>query len=136
MECKHCGTALSEEAKFCPNCGKPVQHEQQTPVTETQTNQTKSGLSPTMMTGLLLSAIAFLTGLILFSILLSKKGLLLGHDTLVFLPAFAGLAFDTFALSNALAKKNSFEKLLSIVALSLAGFAVFYGFLTYCILAA
>lgn len=35
MYCKYCGTELNNDAKFCPNCGKPVNE-------ETSLNQTKA----------------------------------------------------------------------------------------------
>ncbi len=35
MQCKHCQTALNENAKFCPSCGMPVDSPSQTDETAT-----------------------------------------------------------------------------------------------------
>ena len=36
--CKECGTQLSEEVKFCPNCGQSIQASKEVPLSEKQGN--------------------------------------------------------------------------------------------------
>lgn len=43
MFCKYCGTEISNDAKFCPSCGKPVEENNST----TQTNLVQQELVDT-----------------------------------------------------------------------------------------
>ena len=137
MKCNHCGAENNEGAKFCSNCGTPIQIEKEATASETvkseqaQTaSETKKGFSSAALIGLTLSAIAFIAGLVLYSIMIKREFLIYGPDTIVFIPAFAGLAFGIHALLHGKDFKN---KIVSIASISMAGFAIFYGFLTYAI---
>ena len=146
MKCSHCGAENNDGANFCSNCGKPIQLENETDTPATVSDESANvqeqpvsaspiieifkNLSATTLIGLIFSSIAFFTGLVLYSLILAKKWLIFGPDTLVFIPAFAGLALSLKALRH---DKDVKGKLVNIISVSLPGFAIFYGFLTYCI---
>lgn len=133
MKCKYCGKEHLDTANFCPFCGKTVEKEPEAPEPETPEVNEAEGFKPIPVIGFLLSAISFLAGFILFTIMLANKIATVGVDTLVFLPAFAGLVFDIYAFSHARAKKKKLGMIISFVSLALVGFTIFYGFVTYCV---
>lgn len=151
MKCSNCDKELSEESKFCSYCGTPVQIAQEgqslnstdgekaksqskPELSQTQRDKTTGGFLPVTLIGIVFSSIAFLTGIVLYSIILSRKVMAIGHDTLVLVPAFVGLAFGIFALRNGIVNRKNSEKLFGCIAILLSGFAVFYGFVAYCVL--
>ena len=136
MKCKRCGAELIEGAKYCYSCGDPIKNEveQEELISETPKEKAVVKLPSITLIGLVLSAIAFVASLVLMSMTLARNAIVVGHDTLMFIPAFTGLAIGLYTLKQALAQKDKMKKIFSIVILSLAGFAIFYGFLTYCIL--
>lgn len=147
MKCSHCGAENNEDAIFCSNCGKPIQLENETNIPNTVSDESAKpiqeqpvskslnleifkNLNATALIGLIFSSIAFFAGLVLYSLMLSKKWLIFGPDTLAIIPAFAGLALNLKVLLH---DKDVKSKLVNIISIALAGFTIFYGFLTYCI---
>ena len=127
MVCKHCGADLPEGTQFCPVCGRPVETE--TAIGENKPFKLTENFA--LLTACVLSAIAFVMGVIFFSMILARGGVITGYTTFIELPAFGGLVFGIYAFCRA---KSDKEKLFSKIALLLAGFSIFYGFITYCVL--
>lgn len=148
MKCNHCGKDINEDARFCCYCGTPLQTLQDEVTatvdgedtnpqstaesSQSKTNETKKCSKPITLIGIVFSTIAFLSGLVIFSIMLAKKLVAVGADTLIFISAFVGLACGIVNLCKGFSDKK--QKILSLGAIALSGFTVFYGFLTYCVL--
>lgn len=64
--CTQCGTALADDARFCPSCGRP-QPATGTPIPPSSQGTTQSGLSENAA-ALLSYVLGWLTGLIFFLI--------------------------------------------------------------------
>lgn len=129
MKCKDCGAEIPDGAKFCPVCGKPADGEK-----ECEAAPARSGKAE-LISGCILSGMAFVFGFVLLVIGLVRKTNV-GHDMLAFFPAIIGIVLDSFALVRADENKNAAAKTASIVALGLACFTVFFGFIAYCVLLA
>lgn len=128
MYCKHCGKEISDEAIACPGCGHPTKcnHARK----ERPSMQDPRLSNPAAIAGLVLSAIAFVAGIVLLSISLAKSyGSILYYNILVVLPAVLGLALDIFGFSRARIFGTFLQKALAIVGMVLAGIALLYFFI-------
>ena len=131
MYCHHCGKELSDEAFMCPDCGTPTGNNTQKKFVE----KDSEGGSKSRFTAIacfVLSAIAFLAGIVELSISLAAEAYSVGLLVVV-IGGLGGVAFGIHALCAGSAKENSTMRLITIIGLALAGFILFYDFIATCV---
>ena len=133
MYCRYCGKQISEEAIMCPECGTPTKPLSSTPFVEEKTPEVKTPSNiPWTIIGFLLTAFAFLTGIVFGSVMLaSVKGaaLLYVIGPASILPALAGISILISTLKN----ETGVKKILALVGIGLAGVALLFVFIAVCV---
>ena len=136
MYCKHCGKEISDEAIACPGCGHPTKVDRHGRNEKVLTKKDPRLSNPSLIAGFVLSAIAFVAGVILLSLsIVGNYESILYYSVLILLPAVIGLALDIFGLSRANIFGTNAQKGLAIAGIVLAGIVLLYFFVVCCIIA-
>ena len=136
MYCKHCGKEISDDAIACPGCGHPTKVDQLVPKEKVFSARDPRRSNPSVIAGFVLSAIAFVAGIILLSIsLVGNVESMVIYGMLIVLPAVIGLILDIYGLSRAYIFGTNIQKGLAIAGIALAGIVLFYFFVVCCIIA-
>ncbi len=130
MYCKNCGKELSEEALMCPNCGTPTGNKPHVRKSAHAVSSASLGVI-----AFFLGCFSFVTGIIFgaFFYVYPAASLLLyiiGATTIM--PALATICLGIAALMREI---QSRYRVLTIVAIVLAGISLLFLYLTACILA-
>ena len=157
MICKQCGKEIPDGSKFCLECGAPVEVEEpaeevaeaeETPAVDAPCEETEEVpakaekktckmrfFAPNILSGLILSGLSFIAGIVLFSICLANAfAKSYGIDFLVILPALAGLILGVYNCHAAAKAENKTEKIVSFVCVVVAAFVLLFAFISCCIL--
>ena len=129
MYCKNCGKELSEEAIMCPDCGTP---------TGNKSNMRKSAQGgtqvPLSFIALFLGCFSFVTGIIFgafFYVYTAASLLFYVIGATSILPALTTICLGITALTR---ETESHSRILTIIAIVLAGVTLLFLFLTVCII--
>ena len=132
MYCKHCGKEISDEAIACPGCGHPTKVDRSARKEKVPSARDPRLSNPSMIAGFVLSAIAFVAGVILLSLsLVGNYESILYYSALILLPAIIGLTLDIYGLSRARIFGTDVQKGLAIIGIVLAGIVLFYFFVIF-----
>lgn len=136
MYCKHCGKEISDEAIACPGCGHPTKAEHSARKEKILSARDPRLSNPSVIAGFVLSAIAFVAGVILLSLSIAGNyESILYYSVLILLPAVIGLTLDIYGLSRAHIFGTQAQKGLAIAGIVLAGIVLLYFFVVCCIIA-
>lgn len=141
MYCYNCGKEIANEALMCPNCGAPTKNTNEVKQGETAP-VVGSGVNTKALSvvGLILSVIAFVTGIIFEALFLTYHNAY-GHSVILLyvlsassiLPALTGLSIGTYILVSK--EKNQTARACAICSVVFASIVLFFLFLGCCLVA-
>lgn len=139
MYCYHCGKELANEAPMCPNCGAPTRNFSMTKQEETAPI-VSSGVNVKALAavGLILSAIAFVTGIIFGAFFFTysySMVLLYILSGSTILPGLAGLSIGVY-VSLLKENNNNTSKACAICTIVFASIVILFLFVGGCVIAA
>lgn len=140
MYCYHCGKELSNDALMCPNCGAPTKNTNAAKQEEAATVAVGGGVNIKALSavGLILSAIAFVTGIIFGAFFFTysySMVLLYILSGSTILPALAGLSIGVYV--SMLKDNNNYpSKACSVCSIVFSSIVLAFLFIGGCIIAA
>ena len=140
MYCYHCGKEIADEALMCPNCGAPTKNTNTVSKQEEVTPVVSSGVNIKALSvvGLILSVIAFVTGIIFgaffFTYIYSQVLLYILSGSTI-LPALAGLSIGVY-ISMLKENNNYASKACAICSIVFSSIVLAFLFIGGCVIAA